>query len=82
MVPATDQYKYLVEKPRVTGERLAASNFSGELLIEFQAPFTDSLLGDNNTARCKNFFHISVAQRKAELQQYGMADDPGWIAIT
>ncbi len=70
------------EELRITGARLAASNFPGELLTEFQAPLADSLIGDKNTASGKDCFHVTVAQSKAGVQTYGMADDLGWIAIT
>ena len=57
-------------------------NCLGVLLTECQAPLSNSFIGNNDTPSCKDFFDIAEAQRKAEVQPHGMADDLCWIAIT
>ncbi len=44
MALATNRHEYLIEKPRVTGARLVASNFPDKLLTEFETPLPHSFM--------------------------------------
>jgi hypothetical protein len=50
MALATNRHRYLIEKPRVTGARLSASNFHSILVTELETPLPHSFIGDDNAA--------------------------------
>ena len=58
------------------------AKFIGMLLVECQAPLSNSTIGNNDAPSFKYFFCSAVTQCKAEVQPHGMADDLSRIAIT
>ena len=61
--------------PFVARLRAATLPLIGALLAEFAAPLADGLVGDDDAADKEEFFHSTVAQRKAEVPPDGVADD-------
>jgi len=51
-------------------------------LAEFLAPLAHRLVGDDHPALGKQFLHVAIAEREAEIQPDRMADDRGWEAMT
>jgi hypothetical protein len=44
-------------------------------LAEFPTPFADRFVGDDHAADEQQFFHVTMAERKAEIQPDSMAND-------
>ncbi len=72
----------LIHIPCITKAPLPVPDFICVSLTELQAPLANSLIGDNDAPSSKNLFNITEAQRKAEVQPNGMANDLSRIAIT
>src|SRR5262245_55251278 len=51
-------------------------------LAELEAPFSDRLIAENDTAHRQHLFNIAEAEREAEVQPHGMTDDLGREAMT
>ena len=77
-----DRNESFVPIPSITTGSLPVPYLVSEWLSKSQTPLANRLIRDNDTPSCKDFFDISEAQGKAEVQAYGMADDLGRIAIT
>src|SRR5712692_10697046 len=72
---ALDRQKHLIHMPFVTRSGASAPELIGVPLSEFAAPLADGLIGDDYAACKQQFFDITKAQAKAEVQPHSMADD-------
>ena len=61
----------------VTHRRQPAADLIGEALAELQRPLPHGLMADHDAARGEQFVHHAQAEREAEVQPYGVADDLG-----
>ncbi len=48
----------------------------GISLTELEAPFSDSLIGEGDSAYGHHLFNVAEAQREAEIEPDTMTDDP------
>jgi len=46
-------------------------------LAELEAPFSDRLIAESDTAHRQHLFNIAEAEGEAEVQPHGMTDDLG-----
>ena len=51
-------------------------------MSKLEAPFSDRLKAENDTAYRQHLFNVAEAQGEAEVQQNGMTDDLGSEAMT
>ncbi len=68
-----------VQVPLVPAVWLPAKKSIGIGLAELERPMADGFMADNDPAIRQDFFHVPEAQRKPEVQPYGVADDFNWI---
>jgi len=73
-----DRQEDLVEVPLITWPRKPATELIRVLLAKLTAPFADRFVRHDHTTDEQQFFHVAVAERKAEIQPDGVADDLSW----
>src|SRR3954449_8575984 len=66
---------YLVEVPFVANAGQPALDLIGKCLAELERPLPHGLVADDDAAGRQHLFHHAQAQRKAEVQPHGVADD-------
>jgi hypothetical protein len=76
-----DREEHLIPMPLVTWSRTPASQLIGILLPEFPTPLAEGFGRDNDPTNAQEFFHISMAERKAAIQPDGVADDLPWEPV-
>jgi hypothetical protein len=72
-----DRQHDFVHVPLVPGCRQPAADLVGEHLAELQRPLADSFMADDDAARGQQFIDHPQAEREAEVEPNGMADDLG-----
>src|SRR3954470_14650346 len=77
-----DLHGNLVEVPCVSGTGQPAADLVGDALAELEAPLPYGLVADRDAARREDLVHMAQAQRKAEVEPDGIADDLGREAVT
>jgi hypothetical protein len=70
--------KHLIQVPFVARPRAPTPELIGEMLAEFAAPLADGFVGDDDATDEQEFFHITMAERKTEIQPDGVTDDLPW----
>jgi hypothetical protein len=75
MAFAMNRQENLVQVPFVTRSGAPVTQLVSILLAELAAPLADRFIGDNDPTDEQELFHIAVAERKAEIQPNGVADD-------
>src|SRR3954447_18280213 len=58
-----------------------APDLVGEGLPELARPLAHGLVAHDDAAGRQHLFHHAQAQRKAEVEPYGVADDLAWKAV-
>ncbi len=53
----------------------------GVSLTELEAPFSDSLIGEGDSAYEHHLFNVAEAQREAEIEPDTMTDNLSWKAV-
>src|SRR4051794_14193248 len=71
----------LVQRPLVSGSGQPAPDLVGEALAELARPLPDGLMAHVDAAGRQHLFHHAQAQRKAEVEPNGVADDLSREAI-
>src|SRR4051812_21257702 len=77
----SDLHCNLIEVPFIAGSRQPAADLVGECLAKFQAPLPYGLMADDDAAGGEDLIDMAQAERKAEIQPDGVADDLGWEAV-
>jgi hypothetical protein len=72
---AIERQKYFIQVPFVAWPRAAALQLLGILLAALAALFANGFVGDEDVTDEQEFFHIAMAERKAEIPPDGVADD-------
>ncbi len=67
--------KHLIEVPPVAWSRTTMTQVVGISLTELEAPFSDSLIGEGDSAYGHHLFNVAEAQREAEIEPDTMTDD-------
>ena len=70
-----DREEHFIQMPLITRPGTPATQLVGVLLAKLATPPADGFVGDDDTADEQELFHVTMAQRKAEIQPDGMADD-------
>ena len=70
-----DRDAHFVQMPLITRPRTPASELKGIRLAAFPTLLTDRFVGDDDATDEEDLFHITVAQREAEIQPDSVADD-------
>ena len=70
-------YRHFVQVPLVAGLRQPAPDLVGERLAELEAPLPHGLVADRDAAGGEDLVHMAQAQREAEVEPDGVADDLG-----
>jgi len=70
-----DTNEDLIEGPFVARARTTMAQGIGVLLAERAAPLPDGLVGDDDAALGEQLLHVPVAEREAEGQPDGVAND-------
>jgi hypothetical protein len=65
----------LVQVPLVAWPGAPVTQLVGILLAELPAPFADGLIRHDDPTDEQKFFHVSMAERKTEIQPDRVADD-------
>jgi hypothetical protein len=65
----------LVQVPFVTRPGALVTQLVGILLAELAATFADGLIGHDDPTDEQDFFHVTMAERKTEIQPDRVADD-------
>jgi len=73
---AGDRQHDFVHVPFVAGRRQPAPDLVGERLPELQHPLPDGPMADDDAARSQQFVHHAQAEREAEVEPCGVADEP------
>src|SRR3954447_17906935 len=81
MLLAADHQAHFVEVPFVSRVWQPAADLVGKALAELARPLADGLMADRDGASREDLIHHAKAQRKAEVEPDGVADDLGWKAI-
>ena len=68
--------------PFVSRTGQPAPDLVGEGLAELARPLAHGLMAHVDAAGRQHLFHHAQAQRKAEVQPHGVADDLAWKAVT
>src|SRR3954471_5556958 len=78
---AADHQAHFVEMPFIARTGQPAPDLVGERLAELEAPLAHSLVAHVDAAGGQHLFDHAQAQRKAEVQPHGVADDLARKAI-
>jgi hypothetical protein len=78
----SDLHRDLVQVPFIAGPGQPAADLVGEPLAELQAPLPYGFMADRNAAGGEDLINVAQAERKAEIEPDGEADDLGWEAVT
>jgi hypothetical protein len=70
-----DRDEDLIQVPLIPWLRTPAAQVIRILLAKLAAPFADRFVRDDHTTDEQELFHVAMAEREAELQPDGMADD-------
>src|SRR5215212_3566386 len=65
----------LVQMPLVSSRRQTPPDPVGECLAELERPLPHALVADDDAASSQHFLDHAQAEREAEIQPDGMADD-------
>ena len=76
-----DREEDFIQVPLIGWLRASASELIGIGLAAFPTPLADRLIGDDDPAREQQFFDITVAEAKPEIEPHGVADDLGREAV-
>src|SRR5438034_8644363 len=82
MNAAIDPEEHFIKIPLVPRPRRSSSQVVSIKLAELEAPFSDRLIAESDTAHRHHLFNIAEAQGEAEVQPDGMTDDLGREAMT
>jgi hypothetical protein len=66
---AIDLEEHFIKMPLVPRSRRFSAQVVRINLAELEAPFSDRLIGESDTAHRQHFFNIAEAQGEAEVQQ-------------
>src|ERR1700761_9645027 len=75
-------YHNLIKVPFVAGPRQPTADLIGKRLAELQRPLAHGFVADDNAACGQDLIDVPQAERKAEIEPDGVADDLGWEAVT
>ena len=75
MALAMYREEYLVQVPLVAWLGSPATPLIGVCLAKLPAPLADGFIGHDGATDEQKFFYITVAEREAEIQPDGVADD-------
>jgi hypothetical protein len=67
--------KFFLKNRLIPWLRTPAAQVIRILLAKLAAPFADRFVRDDHTTDEQELFHVAMAEREAELQPDGMADD-------
>jgi hypothetical protein len=67
----------LIQMPLVANSGKAPTNLVGKLLAELARPPPHGFVADDDAAGSQRLLHHAQAEREAEIQPYGVADDLG-----
>jgi hypothetical protein len=70
-----DREKHLIYMPLVAWPRTPTTELIGIRLPELPTPFADGFVRHDDPTNEQEFFHIPVAERKAEIEPDGMVDN-------
>src|SRR5215217_1176656 len=76
-----DHQAHFVEVPLVTRTGQPAPDLVSEVLPELARPLPYGLMAHVDAAGRQHLFHHAKAERKAEVQPHGVADDLAWKAV-
>src|SRR4051812_13709394 len=76
-----DHQAHFVEVPLVARTGQLAADLVGEVLAELARPLAHGLVAHVEAAGGQHLFHHAKAQRKAEVEPDGVADDLAWKAV-
>jgi hypothetical protein len=79
---AIDLKEHFIKMPLVPRPRRFSSLVVSINLAELEAPFSDRLIAESDTAHREHLFNIAEAQGEAEVQPNGMTDDLGRESMT
>src|SRR5215211_4273269 len=78
---AADHQAHFVEVPLVSRTGQPAPDLVGEGLAELAGPLPHGLMAHVDAAGGQHLFHHAQAERKAEVEPNGVADDLAWKAV-
>src|SRR5215210_1410631 len=78
---AADHQAHLIEVPFIARTGQPTPDLVGEALAELARPLPDGLMAHVNTAGRQHLFDHAQAERKAEIEPDGVADDLAWKAV-
>src|SRR4051794_14453315 len=81
MLLSADHQAHFVEMPLVARTGQPAPDLVGEALAELARPLAHGLMAHVNAAGRQHLLHHAQAQRKAEVEPHGVADDLAWKAV-
>src|SRR5215207_5479352 len=81
MLLAGDHQAHVVEVPLVFRTGQPAADLVSEALAELAPPLAHGLVADRDAAGRQHLFDRAQAQRKAEVEPDGVADDLAWKAV-
>jgi hypothetical protein len=70
-----DRDEHFIHMPLITRPGTPATPLIGVLLAKLAAPLANGCVRDDDATDEQEFFHVPVAERKAEIQPDGVADD-------
>src|SRR3954462_5946025 len=81
MLLAADHQAHLIQVPFVARTGQPAADLVGEPLAELARPLAHGLVAHVNAAGGQHLFDHAQAERKAEIEPDGVADDLAWKAV-
>lgn len=81
MLLASDLYKYFVDIESVTIAFVPTLQSTGVFSSKLDAPESDGLMTDCDTAFSEEIFDIPVAEVEAVVEPDGVTDDVGWESV-
>src|SRR3954471_7215098 len=82
MLRSPDHQAHFVQMPLVSRTGKPAADLVGEYLAKFARPLPHGLVAHKDAAGGQHLFDHAQAQRKAEVEPNGVADDLAWKAVT
>ena len=70
-----DRDEYVIQVPLITRPGTPATELIGVWLAKLATPLAHGFIRDDDAPDEQQFFHVRVAERKANIQPDGMADD-------
>jgi hypothetical protein len=82
MPVAADRDDHLVEMPLAAWPRSPGAQVASELQPELQDPAPDRLIRNVQATVCQKLLDVAVAEREAQIEPDGVADDVGRESVS